>query len=191
MEATERMCADETEMDNYQKFFRYFGELIGGDPTPFERRFDAFYEEKFDKLKGKCEGNTEIIQGMQLLKEKGYGVVLATNPVFPMRANEHRLGWAGLKPSDFEYITALEICNKCKPNPDYFRNILKHMNLKAEECVMVGNDMIEDLAASEAGIETWLIEDCVSESESCPYIADHVGSGADFLEYVKKLDRRA
>lgn len=189
MESTERMCADTSDEDNYTVFFKHFKELSGEDMEVFEARFDRFYEEKFEGLKGNCSGNPGIIEAIHLLKEKGYSVVLATNPVFPMKANEHRLRWAGLEPEEFLYITALEICNKCKPNPDYFRNILKHMNWNAEECVMVGNDVIEDLSASEAGIETWLIEDCKWERENAPYIADHVGTGADFLEYVKGLER--
>lgn len=190
MESTDRMCKDDSDVDNYTTFFKHFAELSGENMEVFEKRFDTFYDEKFDKIKGSCEGNKEIIEAMSILKEKGYGVVLATNPVFPMKANEHRLSWAGLKATDFEYITALEICNKCKPNPEYFRNILKHIGITAAECVMVGNDVIEDLSASEAGIETWLIKDCVWERANSPYIADHVGSGTDFLEYARTIKRR-
>ena len=190
MEATERMCKDNSDIDNYSTFFMHFAELSGEDMGIFEKRFDAFYEEKFNEIKGQCEGNKGIIEAITVLKAKGYGIVLATNPVFPMKANIHRIGWAGLKPSDFEYITALEICNKCKPNPEYFKNILKHLGIKAEECVMVGNDVIEDLSASEAGIETWLIQDCIWDRANSPYIADHTGSGEDFLDYATSLKRR-
>ncbi len=190
MEATERMCRDTTDEDNYTVFFRHFKELSGEDMSVFEARFDRFYEEKFDQIQGSCKGNEGIVKAITVLKEKGYGVVLATNPVFPMKANVHRLRWAGLVPEDFEYVTALEICNKCKPNPQYFKNILGHMGLAPEECVMVGNDVIEDLSASEAGIETWLIQDCVWERENSPYIADRTGTGMDFLAYAEGLERR-
>ena len=97
MEATDKMCKDSSDLDNYSKFFKYFEELSGENLSVFEKRFDTFYEEKFDKLQGSCTGNKEIIESISVLKEKGYRVVLATNPVFPMKANEHRLSWAGLK----------------------------------------------------------------------------------------------
>ena len=32
---------------------------------------------------------------IRMLREKGYGLVLATNPIFPAVAVETRLGWVG------------------------------------------------------------------------------------------------
>lgn len=187
MKATDKMVMDNSDDNNFDTFFRYFIEISGVDSDIYKERFNKFYEEKFDKLKGSCEGNKELIEAIHLLKEAGYGIVVATNPIFPMIAVEHRLGWTGMKASDFEYVTAMEVCTNCKPNPEYFKDILKKIDATPEQCVMVGNDPLEDLAASEAGIKTWLITDCIMDRKPNSYKADYEGSGEDFLKFIKAL----
>ena len=58
------------------------------------------------------------------LKERGFRVILATNPIFPAIATQNRICWAGLEPEDFELYTTYENSCHCKPNLDYYRDIL-------------------------------------------------------------------
>ena len=51
--------------------------------------------------------------------------------------------WAGLKPEDFELYTTYENTGYCKPNPKYYQDILERLDLTAQECMMVGNDIYE------------------------------------------------
>ena len=100
------------------------------------------------------------------LKAAGYRVILATNPIFPAVATESRIRWAGMVPEDFELYTTYEYACRCKPNPDYYRDILSSMALEASECLMVGNDATEDTAAELAGIQVFLITDCLINREN-------------------------
>ena len=52
------------------------------------------------------------------LKEMGYPLVLATNPIFPRVATMQRIDWAGLDVEDFELVTVYENFNYSKPNPE-------------------------------------------------------------------------
>ena len=103
---------------------------------------------------------------MARLKAAGYRVILATNPIFPAIATESRIRWAGLAPEDFELYTTYEYACHCKPNPDYYRDILSGMALEASECLMVGNDATEDTAAELAGIQVFLLTDCLINREN-------------------------
>ena len=78
--------------------------------------------------------------------------MLATNPLFPPTATQSRIRWAGLTPEDFEFITTYDNSSFCKPNPDYYREILGKLNLNAGECLMVGNDVGEDMIARTLGM---------------------------------------
>lgn len=50
----------------------------------------------------------------------------------------------------------------CKPNPDYYREILRYLGCRAEDCLMVGNDVEEDMmAAQAAGLSVFLLTDCL------------------------------
>ncbi|MBR5751053.1 MAG: HAD family hydrolase, partial [Clostridia bacterium] len=69
--------------------------------------------------------------------------------------------FTGLRPEDFELYTTYENIGYCKPNPDYYREILRRMDLKPEDCLMVGNDADEDMAASTIGMNVFLLTDCL------------------------------
>ena len=100
------------------------------------------------------------------LKAAGYRVLLATNPIFPAIATENRIRWAGLEPEDFELYTTYENACHCKPNPDYYRDILDSMALASSECLMVGNDATEDTAAEQTGMQVFLLTDCLINKEN-------------------------
>ena len=107
---------------------------------------------------------------IRMLKEKGITVGLATNPIFPAIATESRIRWAGLDPEDFAFYTTYENIGLCKPNPDYYREAAARAGVSPEECLMVGNDIEEDMVACEkAGMRGFLLTDC---------LIDRKGTGA-------------
>lgn len=80
---------------------------------------------------------------------------------FRLSRRESRIRWAGLQPEDFELYTTYEDQYYCKPNVRYYEEILKAKNLKPEECMMIGNDVVEDLVAAELGTAVFLLTDCL------------------------------
>ena len=121
-----------------------------------------------------------------MLKAEGIRVALATNPIFPAVATESRIRWAGLSPEDFELYTTYENIGYCKPNLDYYREILRRLNLTAEDCMMVGNDVREDMVAAQLGMETFLLTDCVINPEGVPVELWPHGGFATLQDYLKE-----
>ena len=101
------------------------------------------------------------IPAVALVKAHGAVPVLATNPLFPAVATESRIRWAGLAPGDFALYTTYENIGCCKPNLAYYAEILRRLNARPEDAVMVGNDTGEDMVAGELGIKTFLLTDCL------------------------------
>ena len=95
-----------------------------------------------------CGLNPKARETVDTLKGAGYRLALATNPLFPAVATESRIRWAGLEPGDFELYTTYENTGYCKPNPAYYRDLLERLDCDAEDCLMVGNDVEEDMAVS-------------------------------------------
>ena len=121
------------------------------------------------------------------IKALGYRVILATNPLFPAIATYSRVKWAGLDPADFELITTYENSHFCKPNPDYYREILGKLALDGSACLMVGNDVGEDMIARTLGMKVFLLTDCLinkagADIESYPH-----GSFPELLHYIRSL----
>ena len=138
-------------------------------------------------MKGVCGFEPMAAQIVGWLKKKGIRVVLATNPLFPSIATENRIRWAGLQPEDFEYFTTFENSHYCKPNPDYYREILEQLSLKPEECLMVGNDVREDMVTEQLGMKTFLLTDCLINKENIDISQYPNGGFAQLHTYLKEL----
>lgn len=141
----------------WQDFTGKFGEAARND-IPL---FDEFYRTDFQQVQKVCGFAPEAAKTVAWLKERGVGVVLATNPIFPAVATQSRIRWAGLQPEDFRMYTTYENASFCKPNLAYYRQILQTIGVPAEECLMVGNDVGEDMVAQELGMKVFLLTDCL------------------------------
>ena len=113
-------------------------------------------------------------------------MVLATNPVFPSVATYARIAWAGLENEDFELITTYENIGYCKPNPDYYTEIAKRIGVDPSECLMVGNDTSDDLSAAKAGMDVFILTDCLINKGSVDLEGVPHGDFDALFEYIKK-----
>lgn len=174
---------------NEEVFMEDFKNRITGDIEVFKDRFDKYYDTEFINAKEAVYENKLMQESVKILKEKGYKLVIATNPLFPKKAIEHRIRWAGFQPSDFEYITNYEKNHYCKPQIQYYEEILKDIDRLPEECIMVGNDVQEDLISGKLGLKTFLIKDFLLHRTEDEIAADYQGSYEDFYEYAKELPK--
>lgn len=158
---TAAMVRNDGAKCNREVFWDCFAQHFGEQARAHESLFDAFYANEFELARSACGFVPEARQVVDDLKVRGIRCVLATNPIFPAVATFARIRWAGLDPADFELITTYENSRYCKPNPAYFTDILTKIDCKPEECLMVGNDATEDLAASKAGIPVFLLTPCL------------------------------
>lgn len=151
------------ENDGRRANAQVFWEAISGmyGPGLLEQRpaVDDFYVQEFPKLQSTCGRDPRVGKTLQWLKAAGYRLILATNPVFPPLAQRLRLEWAGVDPAIFEQITDYENSNFCKPRLGYYRQILERAGLRPEECLMVGNDVGDDMPARNLGMEVFLLTD--------------------------------
>ena len=162
---TRAMVNNDGTLSNEAVFWNDFAARYGEQARQDEAVFAAYYREDFDRVRSSCGYTPQAAETIRRLKEGGYRLVLATNPIFPAVATEKRMAWAGLNKEDFALYTTYENSHYCKPNPAYYREILEKLGMRAEECVMVGNDATEDLAAAELGMEVFLLTDCLINKE--------------------------
>ena len=95
--------------------------------------------------------------------------------------------WAGIDNFSWDLVTTYENSRACKPNPLYFRQIIEEIKVSPEECLMVGNDVQEDLVASTLGMKTFLVTDYLIDRGQPLYQPDHRGSLQDLLSFIKEL----
>ena len=158
---TAAMVKNDGTKTNEAVFWELFAAKYGGDALNDIPFFEEFYRTDFQKAKELCGLAPMAKDIVHSLKARGLRVILATNPLFPAIATESRIRWAGLEPEDFELYTTYENSRHCKPNPEYYKDIMAELNLTAEECVMVGNDVGEDMIAEKLGMKVFLLTDCL------------------------------
>lgn len=185
---TAAMVHNDGSKTNEAAFWTKFTSIFGKEVLCDIPLFDAFYRTDFQNARSFCGYNPAAREVIDLVKSLGFRTVLATNPIFPAIATESRMGWAGLTPADFELYTTYENSSYCKPNPDYYRDILKRLDLKPEACVMVGNDATEDMVAQSIGIQVFLLTDCLINKENLDITAYPHGGFPELMEFIKGLN---
>ena len=161
MAGTVAMVKNQGDLTGEEVFWQVMRERIGERILSDLPIFDEFYEKDFIKVKDVLGFDERAAEAVRLCKSKGFRVALATNPLFPVVATASRIKWAGLSPEEFELFTTYETSRRCKPNPDYYREVLSAMGLDGEECLMVGNDVDEDMIAESLGMKVFLLTGCL------------------------------
>lgn len=165
---------------HYDTIAKVYGDKIKNDKP----LFDEYYANEFQGAKVFCGYNEKAAFSVKKLKEMGLRIALATNPLFPKIATEYRIRWAGLEPSDFELYTTYEDIGYGKPNPEYYREVLRRLNVAPQESIMVGNDVLEDMAASEIGMKVFLLTDCLINTKNKDISAYPNGGFDKMLTYI-------
>ena len=184
---TGAMVKNDGTKSNDEVFWTAFNSILGKDCRQDEPLFNAYYENEFQLVAEDCGFDPRAAELIATLKAKGFRIALATNPLFPAIATHSRARWAGLNPADFELITTYENSRHCKPNLAYYRDILEILNVKPENCLMVGNDVSEDMIASELGMTVFLLTDSLINKESKDISVYPNGSFPELLNFIQEL----
>ncbi len=186
-QGTAAMVKNDGSVTNEEAFWASFATVFGEDVRKDEPIFDAYYRNEFAQVQKSCGFAPQAAEVIAYLKERGFRLALATNPIFPAVATESRIRWAGLHREDFALVTTYENSCHCKPNPDYYRDVLEVLGCTPEECVMIGNDATEDLAAATLGIPVFLLTDCLINKKEADLSAIPHGGFDDLLAYLQTL----
>lgn len=182
---TYAMYKNDGSKTNREVFWEDFINNTKLDRSIVEPICDKFYGSRFKIAQIYTKNNNLTKKALYLAHQKADIVLLATNPLFPLVAQETRLSFIDLNKSDFDYITAYEDQYYTKPNIKYYENLLNKFNLKASECLMIGNDVNEDMCPSiTLGLDTYLVNDCLIDSDKYKYEGKR-GNFKELLEFLK------
>ena len=159
---TKAMVLNDGTVHNTRRFrdaFSDFMEIEGEQLKAVEAACDEFYSNEFNVVKSVIEHSEIPVRIVRSLADKGYSIVLATNPLFPPCAVDSRLDWIGLDRDDFHLITHYENSTYCKPNPEYYLELLSKIDKEPEQCLMIGNNPAEDMCVKSLGMDVFLVTD--------------------------------
>ena len=155
------MVDNDGSMTNEDRFWTTFETYGLGSRQEVEPIFVRYYQEHFDSVKVSSWPNPGAVDVIRKVIAKGYRIVLATNPLFPRIATFKRIGWLGLETEAFWHVTTYENSRHAKPNLAYYEALLSDLSLDPARCLMIGNDIDEDMIIAKLGVETFLVTDCL------------------------------
>jgi FMN phosphatase YigB (HAD superfamily) len=155
--SVQALLANDGSRTNMQRFMDHFTEGLGDRHGDIGGRFLRFYESDFHSLRRLVqvpEGNRDLLTGM---RDGSLRFVIASNPVWPLLVQTIRLGWAGLDGFPFDWITHNENTHHCKPRLEYYSEICRVLGAEPGQCLMVGNDPVNDMVVTGIGMRTFLV----------------------------------
>lgn len=182
----ETMIKNDGSKTNKERFWEEFSKFLKLDEETI-KRFEDMYKNEFQDLIEYTNPTLKAKELMEIFKEKGLKVYCCTNPLFPQIATFSRIRWANLNPDDFIHVTTYENSHYAKPNIKYYEEVLENFNLVPEECIMIGNDVSEDLIVKKLNIKTFLLKDNLINSKNLEIITDYEGNFDDLLDFARKL----
>lgn len=153
----------------------------------FEKLLMDFYKTDYGMIRYLGAPEQDVSDCVKILKDKGYQVVAASTPVLPDIAQRERIEWSGCNPDDFALITGYENSCYAKPNLKYYEHLMRVLDKDPGDCLMVGNDVKEDMCAAELGIDVYLIEGYVENKDNADTSIYKSGDWKAFKEYVNDL----
>jgi len=165
-----------------------FFPTLGVNPLKFQGLADDFYSQIFPKLHSLTSPRPEAVELIEVAKKRGYRIVVATNPLFPLTAILQRLSWADLPVEKYEFdlITSYETFHFVKPEPSYYAEIMARLGWPSGGVLSVGDDLGRDITASRRlGLPAfWLSRDGIS----IPDDRDAPTVSADLADVLPWLD---
>ena len=134
-----------------------FKSKIGISPSEIIKRLKVFYQTDFVEV---CQIMIihPITKDLLNLASKRFQIVAATNPLFPLVANETRFSQTGLDAFTWLEITSAEDYHFTKPHIEFYKELLDKIKKKPSECMIIGDDPINDMVAGGLGIKTFLVK---------------------------------
>lgn len=182
---TKSMILNDGSRTNEEAFFETFNKLTnyqGSSDT-----FRSFYLNEFKQTIKACTIDNEARILIDKIKNKNYQLVLATNPIFPKEATYCRMGFVGLDKDEFSLVTTYENSTYSKPNIKYYEEICSKLALDPKECIMVGNDVGEDMVAKKLGMKFFLVTDCLINKDNKDIDADFIGTMHELIDNIDSL----
>ena len=173
-------------------FDAQFLPALNVDREVLRARIDNFYNEVFPTLGSLTSPIPEAVRLVDWAFEHGQRVVIATNPLFPLIAVQHRLRWAGLTPEKYPFalVTSYETLHFTKETVAYYPEMLAQLGWPEDPVVMVGDDIEREVIPTQAaGVPVYWVRKNGEVSKEHPGVPQ--GPLESFREWLEKAPPQA
>jgi FMN phosphatase YigB (HAD superfamily) len=171
---------------NETRLLRVLERRLSISATDFRLRLRDYRDQGIDELARLVMQIPHAVEAVDHCRRQGLTLVLATNPVFPLFMIDARRRWSGLDDISFDHVSSYENSRYCKPSIAYFEEIAEKIGVPPAACLMIGNDSCHDLAATGAGMTTYLVDTFLVERPGRRWPSDYRGNHTDLLSFLRQ-----
>ena len=184
-DGTKAMYLNDGSVTNEEAFWDIFKKAYGEEKLKDKFYVDGFYTNEFKETKKVCGENPYVKDILKFCRKQNLKVILSTNPIFPKPGTLTRMSFIDLKEEDFDYVTTYENSRYCKPNPLYFKDLLRKFDLKSDEVIVFGNNTYEDgECALACGMKCYMLGDFIINHPKTVHKFEHI----DMNEVISKIN---
>lgn len=188
MSVSQALLENRGQMLNSEFYMSRFAEGFAEKREVMWQKFMDFYRRDFNSLQSLMMPVPGVRELFDFLRHTELKIVIASNPLFPLTAQLKRLAWAGLSDYPFDLITHIENTTFCKPQTGYYREICSQIRIHSNDCLMVGNDDVNDMIAGNMGMKTYLTTDSRRIGEASTQVSRDLRNNKS--EVTVKIDYR-
>jgi len=193
-QSTGKMVKKSTPANTLKETFdQDFFSAIGCNQEDLAPVIHQFYTDVYPSLQLLTQPRPQAVQFIKLAQDMGCQVVIATNPILPRIAIDHRLTWAGLSPEQyhFDLITSYENMHFSKPHPEYLVEILAQLGWPQQPAVVVGNSFDDDIVpAIKLGMPFFYLSNQPLDENLTFPAQSRQGSLDDLIPWLQGLEPR-
>lgn len=151
------------------------------DHPEIQKVLDTFYSKVFPTLQSHEKPIQNNAQVLSICEGMGLKMGVATQPIFPMLAQQARIRWAEVDDFNFAAVSSYENSYSVKPDAGYFKMMAERIGVEPQECLMVGDEPLLDMGAQSYGFKTFYVGTKPQEFE-----ADGAGTLFELIDYLDK-----
>ena len=129
------------------RFFKTLSELISIPESLTLAEFEEFFNNEFDKVLVAYKAKPTMAKVVQVLKEQGHRLIIATDPFLPKVAVDKKIEHCGLNIKDFHLVTYNADCNYVKTSPKFFEELFQRLHTNPKNAIVIGNTIPTDIPA--------------------------------------------
>ncbi|MCL2654691.1 MAG: HAD family hydrolase [Coriobacteriia bacterium] len=170
---------------NQQAFDDYYATELGRqhDRARYQALFTRFFQDVFPTLQSNERPAAFNRHAVQSCRDRGLTVAIASQPIFCAAAIKARLAWAGLEDMNIPLASSSENAFTVKPELSYYQELASRLDLTPRQCLMVGNEDLNDMSASQVGMTTFYVGNEAQSSHG-----NHWSSAGTLADFVAELD---
>jgi len=150
------LASGHSGQSNRDVLIKSLSDTLSVDPQPLRDHIDQFNETRSALVMPGGHPRNGARRAVEAAHVLGMKIAVATTPIYGLPVVMDRLARADVADMPWDLIASDSFCST-KPYPAYYHEVANFLGVNPDQCLMVGDDAFNDLAARATGMATYYV----------------------------------